>query len=46
MGLERSFGWEREVVVQLDWLYREVDSNDPYYSGVSQTLSTGVQFGF
>lgn len=46
LGLERSLGAERNILVQLDWLYRKVDSNDPYYSAVSQMLSTGVQIGF
>ncbi|MEW6749399.1 MAG: hypothetical protein AB1505_00285 [Candidatus Latescibacterota bacterium] len=35
-----------EVRLQAEWLYTDVDSNDPYYQTVSQVYSAGVQIGF
>ncbi|NKB68489.1 MAG: hypothetical protein GKR89_15620 [Candidatus Latescibacteria bacterium] len=50
LGLQRPFYplWldEREVNLELEWLYRDVDSNDKYYSAQAQTFTLGVQVGF
>ena len=50
LGLERPFYplWldEREVSLELEWRYRDVSSNDEYYSAQAQTFSLGMQVGF
>ena len=50
LAAEKSFyvdqGWVREIQVQLEWLYRRIDSNDPYYRTDVQVYSTGIQIDF
>jgi hypothetical protein len=50
LGLAKTFymeqGWAREVDIEFEWLYRNTDSNDPYYAAVGQVFSTGIQVGF
>ena len=50
LGLVKTFymegGWAREVDVEFEWLYRNTQSNDPYYDAAGQMFSTGVQIGF
>ena len=36
----------REIVLELEWLYRSVASNDAFYDADAQAYSVGVQFGF
>ena len=36
----------KEVGLQLEWLYTDVDSNDPYYQTATKVYSIGLQFGF
>lgn len=36
----------QEVRLQVEWLYTDVNSNDPYYQAVTQVYSTGLQIGF
>ena len=36
----------QEVRLQVEWLYTDVNSNDPYYQTVTQVYSTGLQIGF
>jgi hypothetical protein len=39
-------GRVREIRLQLEWLYRDIQSNDAYYQTDSQVYSTGVQIDF
>ena len=41
-----SNGWLREVGMRVEWLYSDIDSNDPYYDTSVQIFSTGLQVGF
>ncbi len=50
LGLQKTFwlenDWLSEIIVDLDVVRRDVDSNDPYYDAVSHTVTAGIQFGF
>lgn len=35
----------QEVRLHLEWIYLDVDSNDPYYRGATRVYSAGVQVG-
>ena len=47
---ERTFylqeGRVREIRLQLEWLYRDIESNDAYYQTDSQVYATGIQIEF
>lgn len=47
--LERTFPLAsdrlQEVRLHLEWMYLDVDSNDPYYRGATRVYSAGVQVG-
>jgi len=50
LGLEKSFfrerGWVREIGVDIEWLYRNIDSNDPFYDAEARAYTMGIQLGF
>ena len=50
LGLARSFYLDstpfQEIVLELEWLYRSVASNDAFYDADARAYSVGVQFGF
>lgn len=35
-----------DVGIRLEWLYQDVDSNDPYYRAATRVYSVGVQVAF
>jgi hypothetical protein len=39
-------GPAQTVRLQLEWLYRNTDSNDPYYSADARTYTAGLSFEF
>ena len=50
LSAERTFylqeGRVREIRLQLEWLYRDIESNDAYYQTDSQVYATGIQIEF
>ncbi len=50
LGLVRTFyldsTWLREMALELEWLYRLIESNDAFYDADAHAYSAGVQFGF
>ena len=50
LGLGRSFysanSWAREIGIELEWLYRDIDSNDAFYDADARSYTIGIQLGF
>ncbi|MDA0746684.1 MAG: hypothetical protein O2954_09190 [bacterium] len=50
LEVEKTFrfskGWVREVGVRVEWLYKDIRSNDSYYDTDVQVFSAGLQAGF
>jgi hypothetical protein len=49
LGAKRRFypaKGPQEIVLDLEWLYRDISSNDPYYDTQVRTYSAGMQIGF
>ena len=50
LTVERTFYLQEsrinEIRLQLEWLYRDIESNDAYYQTDSQIYATGVQIDF
>jgi len=38
--------WFQHADVELEWLYRNIDSNDPFYETSAHSTSLGLQLGF
>ena len=38
--------WLGAIGMHVEWLYQQVDSNDPYYDASTQVYSTGVELEF
>ncbi len=50
LGLGRTFypvnSWIQEAGVELEWLYRDIDSNDVFYAATARSYTIGLQLGF
>jgi len=50
LGLGRTFypvnSWIQEAGVELEWLYRDIDSNDVFYDATARSYTIGLQLGF
>lgn len=50
LGLGRTFypanSWIQEAGVDLEWLYRDINSNDPFYDADARAYTIGLQLGF
>ena len=50
LGISRTYYPENSRIQQIDieveWLYRAIDSNDAFYDASARLYSMGIQLGF
>ena len=50
LGIGRTFyptnSWIQEAGVELEWLYRDINSNDVFYDASARSYTVGLQLGF